>query len=71
MDSYLYFELQKQGGSSNDPQILAIEEYHFEVKKVGVYGWIKDVDSNSFISSKELAEESIKLLLTQADNERE
>lgn len=71
MDSYLYFELQKQGSSSNDPQILAIEEYHFEIKKVGVYGWIKDVDSNSFISSKELAEESIKLLLTQADNERE
>lgn len=71
MDSYLYFELQKQGSSSNDPQILAIEEYHFEIKKVGVYGWIKDVDSDSFISSKKLAEESIKLLLAQADNERE
>ena len=70
MDSYLYFELQKQGSSSNEPNILAVEEYHFEVKNVGEYGWIKDVDSDSFISSKHLAEESIKILLIQADNER-
>lgn len=71
MDSYLYFELQKRGSASNEPQVLAVEEYHFEVKKVGEYGWIKDVDNGSFISSKKLAEESIKLLLIQADNDSE
>ncbi len=71
MDSYLYFELQKQGISSNEPQILAIEEFHFEVNKPGEYGWIKDVDSDSFISSKKLAVKCMKLLLMQADNKRE
>lgn len=71
VDSYLYFELQKTSSSYNEPNILAIEEYHFDVNKSGEYGWIKDVDRDSFISSKKLAEESIKLLLDQADNERE
>ena len=70
MDSPLYFELQKQGKSSNEPNILAVEEYQFEVKKVGEYGWIKNSDSDLFISSKKLAEKSIKLLLDQADSER-
>jgi hypothetical protein len=65
MDSPLYFEMQKQDNTSNGLNILAVEEYHFELKKVGVYGWIKVVDSDSFISSKQLAEDSIKLLLSQ------
>ena len=69
MDSSLYFELQKQGSSSNEPNILAVEEYHFEIKKPGVYGWIKDVDNDSFISSKKLAEDSINLLISQVDDE--
>jgi hypothetical protein len=65
MDSPLYFEMQKQNDTSNRLNILAVEEYHFELKKVGVYGWIKGADSDSFVSSKQLAEDSIKLLLTQ------
>jgi hypothetical protein len=65
MDLPLYFELQKHDSSSNKLNILAVEEYHFEVKKVGEYGWIKDVDNGQFISSKKLAEDSIKLLLSQ------
>jgi hypothetical protein len=65
MDLPLYFELQKHDTSSNTLNILAVEEYHFEVKKVGVYGWIKDADNDLFISSKKLAEDSITLLLSQ------
>lgn len=65
MDSPVYFEMQKQDNTSNGLNILAVEEYHFELKKVGVYGWIKGADSDSFISSKQLAEDSIKLLLSQ------
>jgi hypothetical protein len=65
MDLPLYFELQKNDSSSDKINILAVEEYHFEVKKVGEYGWIKDVDNGQFISSKKLAEDSIKLLLSQ------
>jgi hypothetical protein len=65
LDSPLYFEMQKQDNTSNGLNILAVEEYHFELKKVGVYGWIKGADSDSFISSKQLAEDSIKLLLSQ------
>ena len=65
MDSPLYFEMQKQDITSSGLNILAVEEYHFELKKVGVYGWIKGADSDSFISSKQLAEDSIKLLLSQ------
>ena len=65
MDLPLYFELQKHNTSSNTLNILAVEEYHFEVKKVGVYGWIKDADNDLFISSKKLAEDSITLLLSQ------
>ena len=71
LDFYLYIELQKHGPSSNEANILAIEEYHFEVKKVGEYGWMKEVGSKSFISSKKLAEKSIKLLLSQLDIEGE
>lgn len=66
MDSPLYFELQRQAVSSNEPEILGAEIYHFELKKVGVYGWIKNDDGDSFISSKQLAEDSIKLLLSQS-----
>ncbi|MBK7499538.1 MAG: hypothetical protein IPI19_10630 [Ignavibacteriales bacterium] len=65
MDLPLYFELQKHDSTSNTLNILAVEEYHFEVKKVGEYGWIKEVDNDLFISSKKLAEDSIKLLLSQ------
>jgi hypothetical protein len=65
MNSPLYFEMQKQDVTSSGLNILAVEEYHFELKKVGVYGWIKGTDSHSFISSKQLAEDSIKLLLSQ------
>ncbi len=65
MDLPLYFELQKHESSSNILNILAVEEYHFEVKKVGEYGWIKDADNVLFISSKKLAENSINLLLSQ------
>jgi len=65
MDLPLYFELQKHDTSSNTLNILAVEEYHFEVKKVGVYGWIKDADNDLFISSKKLAEDSITVLLSQ------
>jgi hypothetical protein len=65
MDSPLYFEIQKQDNTSNGLNILAVEEYHFELKKVGVYGWIKGADRDSFISSKQLAEDSLKLLLSQ------
>ena len=65
MDSPLYFEMQKQDVTSSGFNVLAVEEYHFELKKVGVYGWIKGTDSDSFISSKQLAEDSIKLLLSQ------
>jgi len=65
MDSPLYFEMQKQDNTSNGLNILAVEEYHFELKKVGVYGWIKRAETDSFISSKQLAEDSIKLLLSQ------
>ncbi len=65
MDSPLYFEMQKQDITSSGLNILSVEEYHFELKKVGVYGWIKGADSDSFISSKQLAEDSIKLLLSQ------
>ena len=68
MDSPLYFEIQKREGSSNELNILDVEEYHFEMKKVGVYGWIKNQKSDSFISSKQLAEESISKLLNQTDN---
>jgi hypothetical protein len=67
MDLPLYFELQKHDTSSNTLNILAVEEYHFEVKKVGEYGWIKDAD-DLFISSKKLAEEAIEILLIQTDN---
>jgi len=65
LDSPLYFEMQKQDITSSGLNILAVEEYHFELKKVGVYGWIKGVETDSFISSKQLAEDSIKLLLSQ------
>jgi len=65
LDSPLYFEMQKQDNTSNGLNILAVEEYHFELKKVGVYGWIKRAETDSFISSKQLAEDSIKLLLSQ------
>jgi hypothetical protein len=65
MDLPLYFELQKHDSSSNRINILLVEEYHFEVKKVGEYGWIKDADNNLFVSSKKLAENSINLLLSQ------
>lgn len=65
MDSPLFFELQKQGSSSIGLDILTADDYHFELKKIGVYGWIKGADSQSFISSKQLAEDSIKLLLSQ------
>jgi|GEM_PF-5718854 len=65
MDSPLYFEMQKQDITSSGLNIVSVEEYHFELKKVGVYGWIKGADSDSFISSKQLAEDSIKLLLSQ------
>ena len=68
MNTYLYFELQKKGSSSNEPQILSVEQYYFELKKIGEYGWIKEVDSNSFISSKKLAERSINQLLDHANN---
>ena len=68
MNTYLYFELQKKGSSSNEPQILSVEQYYFELKKIGEYGWIKEVDSNSFISSKKLAERTINQLLDQANN---
>ncbi len=68
MDSPLYFELQKQGSSSSGLDILAADDYHFELKKIGVYGWIKGADSQSFISSKQLAEDSIKLLLSHFKN---
>ena len=68
-DSPLYFEMQKQDNTSNGLNILAVEEYHFELKKVGVYGWIKGADSDSFISSKQLAKYSINLLLNQMDDE--
>lgn len=65
MDLPLYFELQKHDSTSNTLNILAVEEYRFEVKKVGEYGWIKEVDNDLFISSKKLAEDSINLLLSQ------
>lgn len=65
VDLPLYFELQKHDSTSNTLNILAVEEYHFEVKKVGEYGWIKDADNDLFISSKKLAEDSINLLLSQ------
>ena len=65
VDLPLYFELQKHDSSSNRLNILAVEEYHFEVKKVGEYGWIKQADNDHFISSKKLAEYSISLLLSQ------
>lgn len=65
MDLPLYFELQKHDNTSNTLNILAVEEYHFEVKKVGEYGWIKDADNVLFTSSKKLAEDSINLLLSQ------
>ncbi len=68
MDSPLYFEIQKREGLSGELNILDVEEYHFEMKKVGVYGWIKNQKSDSFISSKQLAEESISKLFNQTDN---
>lgn len=67
-DSPLYFELQKRANSANKKDVLDVKEYHFEMKKVGLYGWIKNQDSDSFITSKLLAEESIKILLNQTDN---
>ena len=63
VDTYLYFELQKKGSSSNDLNILSVEQYLFDLKKVGEYGWIKEVNNSSFISSKKLAERSINQLL--------
>ncbi|MEO8231277.1 MAG: hypothetical protein ABI638_03280 [Ignavibacteriota bacterium] len=69
MNSPLYFEMQKQDNTSNGLNILAVEEYHFELKKVGVYGWINGADSGSFISSKQLAKDSLNLLLNQVDDE--
>ena len=63
MDTYLYFELQKKGNSSNGSNILSVEQYAFDLKKVGEYGWIKEADNSSFISSKILAERSINQLL--------
>jgi hypothetical protein len=68
MDSPLYFELKKHGSSSSGLDILTADDYHFELKKIGVYGWIKGADSQSFISSKQLAEDSIKLLLSHFQN---
>lgn len=65
LDSPLYFEYQKQDETSEDQNILSVEEFHFEIKKIGVYGWIKGKDGESFVSSKQLAEDSIKLLLRQ------
>jgi hypothetical protein len=65
-DSPIYFEFHKQDDTSEEQSILSIEEFHFEIKKVGVYGWIKGKDSASFFSSKQLAEDSLKLLLSQA-----
>ena len=65
VDLPLYFELQKHDSTSNTLNILAVEEYHFEVKKVGEYGWIKNADNDLFFSSKKLAEDSINLLLSQ------
>ena len=66
-DSKLYYELQKIDSTSHEPQILAIEIYHFEVKKNGEYGWMKDNDKRSFLTSKKLAEESIKTLINQSN----
>jgi len=68
IDPNLYYEMQKQGRFSNEPQILSVEQYHFELKKIGEYGWIKEVDSDSFISSKKLAERSINELIYQSNN---
>ena len=65
VDLPLYFELQKHESTSNALNILTVEEYHFEVKKVGEYGWIKNADNDLFFSSKKLAENSINLLLSQ------
>lgn len=69
-ESKLYYELLKQDNKAHEPSILAVEAYHFEVKKPGEYGWMRDVGSTSYISSKELAEKSIKLLLKNAHSEK-
>lgn len=70
-DSYLYFALQRPSRDYNDPHILKKETYHFDVNRSDEYGWIKNLDRESFISSKKLAEDSIKFLLNEAEKERQ
>lgn len=68
-ESKLYFELHKKDNESTEPIIIAVNAYHFEVKKPGEYGWIKNIGSDTFISSKKLAQKSINILLNQSDFE--
>jgi hypothetical protein len=68
--SKLYYELQKQDTESNEPNILTVEVYQFEAKKSGEYGWMKDIGTDLFISSKKLAEKSINTLLSQSTNHK-
>lgn len=67
-DSKIYFEILQEDVFSHEPNIIAVEIFHFMVNKNGEYGWVKDNDENSFISSKKLAEESINNLLNQSGN---
>lgn len=69
-ESKLYIELLKHEKGSHEPNVLAIDTYHFEVRKPGEYGWIKNVGSDLFISSKKLAEKSVNIMLNQANKRK-
>lgn len=68
-DSFLYFKLQSLNRSGFDPIILNQIEYQFDMNKNNEYGWIKNNDRDSFITSNLLAEESIKTLFNKINQD--
>jgi hypothetical protein len=70
-ESYLYFCMDSPNRSPEPPSILKEEKYQFDINKFSNYGWIKNNDRNSFISSEKLADDSVKLLLSKVSKNLE
>jgi hypothetical protein len=68
-DSYLSLTLQASNRSGFDSIIINKIEYHFDINKNNEYGWIKNKDRDSFVSSNQLVEEAIKILFDKINDD--